>query len=47
MKKSLKEIQADIRRDVQNISIKPRGTVEGEVQREAFRIRWGKKPDQL
>ena len=36
-----------IRKAVEKIVIKKRGTPEGDVQREAFRIRWGKKPDEI
>ncbi len=43
----LKNVKADIRKIVQTIVIKKRGTVEGDIQREAFRIRWGKKSEDL
>lgn len=39
--------QLDIKKIVSKIKIYKRNTVEGEAQREAFRIRWGKRPEQL
>lgn len=36
-----------IRLAVMKIKIQKRGTKEGDIQREAFRIRWGKKPEDL
>jgi hypothetical protein len=43
----LDKIKAQIRRAVERIEIKKRGTPEGDAQREAFRIRWGKAPEKL
>jgi hypothetical protein len=40
-------VKLDIRKAVERIEIKKRGTPEGEIQREAFRIIWGKRPEQL
>ncbi len=37
----------DLRRIVAQIKIHRRGTKDGEAQREAFRIRWGKRPEEL
>jgi hypothetical protein len=41
------DLKADIKKIVSKIEIKKRGTLEGEAQREAFRIRWGKRPEQI
>ncbi len=41
------KILTDIRKAVEKIEIKKRGTPEGELQRESFRRRWGKRPEQL
>jgi hypothetical protein len=43
----LNELKKDIRKAVDKIVIKKRGTPEGDAQREAFRIRWGKMPQDL
>jgi hypothetical protein len=40
-------VKLDIRKAVERIEIKKRGTSAGEIQREACRIRWGKRPEQL
>lgn len=43
----MSKVKTDIRKAVAKIVIKKRGTKEGDIQREAFRIRWGVKPDEL
>ncbi len=37
----------ELRKILSQIRIYKRGTPEGEAQREAFRIRWGKLPKEI
>lgn len=46
MEKAKSKIQ-NIREAVEKIEIKPRNSTDGQIQREAFRIRWGKRPEQI
>jgi hypothetical protein len=43
----MKSVKEAIKLAVMKIDIKKRGTKEGDAQREAFRIRWGKKLEDL
>lgn len=47
MDTNVKPSVSEIRKAVEAIEIKKRGTPEGEAQRDAFKKRWGKRPEQL
>jgi hypothetical protein len=41
------QVIEEIKKSVNKVIIKKRGTPEGDAQREAFRLRWGIKPENL
>jgi hypothetical protein len=43
----VKNTKLDILKLVSKIVVHKKGTPEGEAQREAFRIRWNKRPEEL
>jgi hypothetical protein len=45
--KTKAQIQESVKAVASRINVKKRGTPQGDLQREAFRLRWGIKPEDL